>query len=157
MSVGGVAYFIYAYSLGSAVLLISLAVNAAVVSMQLTDGRDKYLELKEKVRHLGVEEIAVQRKFSRLAIDVLLTLLVTAGMVVAMIYLPEEQSVLPVINLFLLLSIYANLLERMITFLTTKVYFVQQRLVIEALQLYKKSQPNPLALCLGISNYSQLG
>ncbi|MDQ0341129.1 Zn-dependent protease with chaperone function [Caldalkalibacillus uzonensis] len=126
LSVGGVVCLIYTYPLGSAVLLISFAAYAAIVTMQLTDGRDKYLELKEKVRHLGVEEIAVQRKFSRLAIDVLLTLLVTVGMVLAIIYLPEEQSVLPVINLFILLSIYGKLVERMIIFLTTKVYFVQQ-------------------------------
>lgn len=126
-ALGLVLYLFSRYSFGQAILLASLAANAFFTVWLWFDSREKYRELKGRIDQGGVKEIPLKRRLSRPVADLTLTFVVTLGMILAILFLSEETAALPLISLFILINIYGQLVERLFTFFSTKLYLDEER------------------------------
>ncbi len=135
----GIVLFVR-YPYGQAFLLLVVGANVFFTVWQWFDGKEKYREIKEGVKRKALTEIPLPRRLARLALDVLLVGLVTAGMVLAVWFLPQEQSALVIVNLFILIHFYGQLVERIITFYSTRLYMDEKEGVLYLLSWTKPKQ-----------------
>lgn len=126
-ALGLLAFLFSRYTFGQAILLASLGANAFFSVWLWFDGQEKYAELKERVSQGKVEPIPLKRQGKRLVADFFLTFLVTLGMILALLFLPEETVALPLISLFILINIYGQSLERLLTFFSTQLYLDEEK------------------------------
>ncbi len=131
---GTLLYFILEYSFGTAMLYVAFGATAYLEISQIwdKDKRRKYNELRQQVVSIHVEEIALKRKVSRLMADLVLTIGVSLGAILFVIFAPETQVVLKIFIGFLLLSVLFQTVARIGNFTTVSAYWDKdgQRLII---------------------------
>lgn len=97
--------------------------------------RKKRRQLLEKLQSIEYQKVEQSKDVKRLAVDISLTLIVSAGALLFLMFAPATYAVLKMVIGFGLISIFTQLAVRIGNFLSAKVYWLptQERLVILSL------------------------
>ena len=115
---------IYQYTDGISNFLSSffLAASAYCSILVLFEDLEKYLQLKKKLDLTTLEILPQKRNFARILTDIIITLVVTSGMLLAIFLTPEEAGLMKYMASWFLISIYINLVRRIYIYYTTEIY-----------------------------------
>lgn len=138
-------------------LLLFITVSAGfMVHILLTEGKDKYVELKEYVQQTELtlpthlKKLCMVRQSRRILIDLFITIVVSSGMILYAFINPLDKLelgrnpvIIALISIFLF-NFTISIMIRTITFFTTSVYVDQERGVLLIISRLK-SKEIPLA------------
>ncbi len=132
--IGVTIYLFVSYSIGEAMLLISLGAASYAEFAQLFE-RGKRIKRQEIMGFLATVEyveIKQKREMKRLLMDYTITLFVSFGAISFLLFGPETYAVIKLFIGFMLISIVVQSIIRLGNFGTTSIYFIpkDERIVI---------------------------
>ncbi|SFE83853.1 M56 family metallopeptidase [Alteribacillus iranensis] len=127
-------YLFIQFSFGQAMILMAFGASAYSAYGLLIDKRkkEKRMELKQRLQEVKSIEIYHERNVKRIVADLVLTFLVCLGAVFFFLFAPDTYAVLKMFIGFMLLSMSAQMVERIGNFSSTRLYWLpdEERLVI---------------------------
>src|SRR5690625_3082273 len=134
LSVATLVYLFIAFSFTEAMMLMSLSAAAYASFGTFLDRnkRDKSGQLKEKLKEVDYEVIRQEKEGRRIVVDLLLTVFVSIGALVFLIFVPEPYALLKLFASLALITILAQTVERLGNYLSTSLYWLpdEKRLII---------------------------
>lgn len=128
-------FVVFPFSEAMFLMSISAATYASFGMLLNRDNRKARQQLMEKLREKSHQNIDQKRDLRRFWLDVLLTLFVSAGAIIFLIFAPETYGLLKLFIIFALISISEQTIERIDHFFSTSLYWLpeEERLIVISL------------------------
>src|SRR5690625_4944977 len=130
-------YLFVAFSFSEAMMLMSFsAATYAAFGMLLNrDKRKARHQLREKLKESDYQMIDQVKDSRRIVVDLLLTIFVSVGAILFLIFAPETYALLKFFTSLALLTILGQTIERLGNFFSTSLYWLpdEERLIILSL------------------------
>lgn len=134
LSIAALIYLFVVFSFTEAMMLMSLsAATYGSFGMFLDrNKRKKGQQLKEELKELDYEIISQEKDHKRILADLLMTVFVSIGALLFLIFAPETYALLKLFASLALITILAQTVERLGNFFSTTLYWLPdtERLVI---------------------------
>ena len=134
LAISVLAYLFLVFPFSEAMMLMSFSAMAYgnIGTLLEKEKRKKQNELK---RNLAVSEyqiISQNKDYKRIVVDLLMTVVVSAGAIVFLLFAPTTYALLKFIISFGLIAILTQMVERAGNFFTTKLYWlpIEEKLII---------------------------
>ncbi|MCS0543323.1 hypothetical protein NXY55_25410, partial [Aeromonas veronii] len=117
-----IGFVFYQFSFMNGFIYIAFISSGYFLAISLTTGNEKRIEIEKELRLIVVEEITLKRNLKRIASDILMTGLVVFGGIMFYIFGPE-YSPLKYIIVFGLVSTFTEVIKRIGSYATVKIFF----------------------------------
>lgn len=137
-----VIYLLTIYSFTNAMLLMSIAamVYGSLGMILNKNKHQKKHVLKQKLANSDYEVVRQEANSKRIHTDIVLTVVVSAGSVIFLLFAPAMYSLLKLFLGFTLISICIELITRIANYSTTKIYWLQEEEKLVIISLFESRE-----------------
>lgn len=117
-----IGFVFYQFSFMDGFIYIAFISSGYFLSISLTTGNDKRIEIEKELRQIKVEKIPLERDLKRIASDLLITGFILLGAILFYIFGPE-YSPLKYIIVFGFISTFAEVIKRIGSYASVKIFY----------------------------------